>query len=346
MKNSIWYSKRFWIGVSFFCGLVLISFLFTRYGKSLYSNSIMLLKNSDGIVSHSAPFNPLLMPPLGSDRNGYNLFYQLIIGAKSTILFVFGVSLIQLLLGTLLGALLAYTPEKLQNFIRKVFKVYFYVPTIIWVFLFMLPLMLESEATGFAFSIVMKQFLIICFIMLPTVTLYITEEINLLMKKEYITSSIVLGAQKLHLFRKHVWISLKEILSILFLQQSVQLFTLLIHMGFFNILIGGRYVTFDPVSNRKFTFSLTNEWSGLIGLNKTELMTAPWIILAPLVFFTISIFVLNFMIQGIKRQQDIPNVHIKKQKKKQKSLSEEKQAIIHAEQFNFAKRDTPSSPSS
>lgn len=49
-------------------------------------------------------------------------------------------------------------------------------------------------------------------------------------------------------------------------------------------------------------FSLTNEWSSLIGLNKNELLTAPWLVLAPLLFFTISIFVLHLMIQGIKEQ--------------------------------------------
>ncbi|MEI4832282.1 hypothetical protein WAX78_23120 [Bacillus sp. FJAT-53711] len=333
MKNSMFYSKRFWIGTTFFCGLILASFLFTWYGKDLYSQTQLLIKDGNGNVSQSAPFNPLLMPPFGSDRGGYNLFFKLIIGAKFTILFVFGICFIQLILGTLLGSLLAYAPLPLQKLIEKVCKVYFYVPTVVLVILFMGPLMIQSEQTGFKESIVIKQFLILCIVTLPNLILYISQEINLFMKKDYITSSIVLGARKMHLFRKHIWLFLKEILVILFLQQAVQLFTLLIHMGFFKVLIGGR-----RVDSGSTVHSLTNEWSGLIGLNKNELLTAPWIILAPLVAFTVSIFVLNFMIQGIKEQLNtrfmpIPN-------KKQDSAVEEKKTVIPVEKFRFANMKT------
>ncbi|SCC60394.1 hypothetical protein [Bacillus mycoides] len=71
------------------------------------------------------------------------------------------------------------------------------------------------------------------------------------------------------------------------------------HLAFFEILIGGRGVDYDA----KKAFSLTNEWAGLIELNKNELLTAPWIVIAPLLFFTVSIFVLHMMIKGIKKEQ-------------------------------------------
>lgn len=221
MKNSMFRSKRFWIGLSFFSGIVLASFLFTWYGKDLYSQTQVLIKDADGNVSHSAPFNPLWMPPFGSDRSGYNLFFKIIIGAKFTILFVFGICFIQLLVGTLLGSLLAYTPDSVQKLIEKVCKVYFYVPTVVLVILFMTPLMIQSQQAGFQESIVIKQFLLLCIVTLPNIILYISQEINLFMKKDYITNAIVLGATKVHVFRKHIWLFLKEILIILFLQQAV-----------------------------------------------------------------------------------------------------------------------------
>ncbi|ENQ3079109.1 ABC transporter permease subunit [Bacillus cereus] len=334
MKNSMFRSKRFWIGLSFFSGIVLASFLFTWYGKDLYSQTQVLIKDADGNVSHSAPFNPLWMPPFGSDRSGYNLFFKIIIGAKFTILFVFGICFIQLLVGTLLGSLLAYTPDSVQKLIEKVCKVYFYVPTVVLVILFMTPLMIQSQQTGFQESIVIKQFLLLCIVTLPNIILYISQEINLFMKKDYITNAIVLGATKVHVFRKHIWLFLKEILIILFLQQAVQLFTLLIHMGFFKVLIGGRKVVQDPFGGGDTFFSLTNEWSGLIGLNKNELLTAPWIILAPLVAFTISIFVLNFMIQGIKEQYNTRFMPILQ--KNQDSSVDEKKTVLSVDKFRFA----------
>jgi len=194
--------------------------------------------------------------------------------------------------------------------------------------------MIQSEHTGFQESIVIKQFLILCIVTLPNLILYISQEINLFMKKEYITSAIVLGARKFHLFRKHIWLSVKEILVILFLQQAVQLFTLLIYMGFFKVLIGGRKMVKDPFGGPPTAFSLTNEWSGLIGLNKNELLTAPWIILAPLVAFAISIFVLNLMVQGIKERLNTRFVPIPQ--KKQDSVVEEKKTTMSVDKFRFA----------
>lgn len=67
----------------------------------------------------------------------------------------------------------------------------------------------------------------------------------------------------------------------------------------FGILIGGRGIDYDT---RK-PYSLTNEWAGLIGLYKNEFLAAPWIVIAPLLFFTVSIFVLHLMIKGIKKEQ-------------------------------------------
>lgn len=326
-------SKRFWLGISFFTGLLLLSFLFTWYGQDLYSNTQLLIKDEHGNTVKSAPFNPLEVPPFGTDRGGYNLLFKLLLGAKFTILFVFGICFIQLILGTVLGSLLAYAPSTVQKWIQKGCKVYFYVPTVIWVILFMMPLMMKSEETGFQLSIVIDQFFILSIITLPTIILYISGEINLFMKKEYITGSIILGAQKFHLFRKHIWLYLKEILVILFLQQAVQLFLLLIHIGFFNIFIGGRKIERDFSSSK--TLSLTNEWSGLIGLDKNELLTAPWIILAPLLAFTLSIFMLNMMLQGIKAQYEKRFVQVEQKRNDEASSGQKQTTETSRDAFRF-----------
>ena len=36
---------------------------------------------------------------------------------------------------------------------------------------------------------------------------------------------------------------------------------------------------------------------------QNEFLAAPWIVIAPLLFFTVSIFVLHLMIKGIKKEQ-------------------------------------------
>ncbi|MFL0401836.1 ABC transporter permease subunit [Bacillus nitratireducens] len=292
-------SKRFLCGVLFFIGIVVISYLITWFGKDLYMSKTIWLKDANGDVVAAAPFSPLTIPPLGTDRNGFNLFFQLLVGAKFTILFVFGVCVVQVFLGTILGVVLAHTPSIVQNLFQKVCKVYFFIPTVLWAILWMFPIMLHSQLTGFNMDIIIKQFTVLCFALLPAVILYVNQEINLFMKNEFVTTSKILGASKFRIIRKHIWLYLKEILVVLFLQQFVQLFTLLIHLSFFGILIGGRGVDYDTGK----PYSLTNEWAGLIGLYKNEFLAAPWIVIAPLLFFTVSIFVLHMMIKGIKKEQ-------------------------------------------
>ncbi|WP_433773773.1 ABC transporter permease subunit [Bacillus wiedmannii] len=317
-------SKRFWFGVLYFVGLVVISYLITWFGKDLYTSKTIWLNDENGNVIAAAPFSPLTIPPLGTDRNGFNLFFQLLVGAKFTILFVFGICVIQVFLGTILGVALAHTPSIVQNLFQKICKVYFFIPTVLWAILWMFPIMLHSQLTGFNMEIIIKQFAVLCFALLPAVILYVNQEINLFMKNEFVTTSKILGASRFRIIRKHIWLYLKEILLVLFLQQFVQLFTLLIHLSFFGILIGGRGVDYDTGK----PFSLTNEWAGLIGLYKNEFLTAPWIVIAPLLFFTISIFVLHLMIKGIKKEQEGKLYSINRKKKKTRDeLKEEKKEI-------------------
>ncbi|PEX91708.1 ABC transporter permease subunit [Bacillus cereus] len=317
-------SKRFWCGVLYFVGLIVISYLITWFGKDLYTSKTIWLNDENGNVIAAAPFSPLTIPPLGTDRNGFNLFFQLLVGAKFTILFVFGICVIQVFLGTILGVALAHTPSIVQNLFQKICKVYFFIPTVLWAILWMFPIMLHSQLTGFNMEIIIKQFTVLCFALLPAVILYVNQEINLFMKNEFVTTSKILGASRFRIIRKHIWLYLKEILLVLFLQQFVQLFTLLIHLSFFGILIGGRGVDYDTGK----PFSLTNEWAGLIGLYKNEFLTAPWIVIAPLLFFTISIFVLHLMIKGIKKEQEGKLYSINRKKKKTRDeLKEEKKEI-------------------
>lgn len=102
------------------------------------------------------------------------------------------------------------------KFISKICKVYFFIPTVLWAILWMFPIMLHSELTGFNMEIIIKQFTVLCFALLPAVILYVNQEINLFMKNEFVTTSKILGASRFRIIRKHIWLYLKEILVVLF----------------------------------------------------------------------------------------------------------------------------------
>ena len=109
----------------------------------------------------------------------------------------------------------SYTIHR-TKFISKICKVYFFIPTVLWAILWIFPIMLHSELTGFNMEIIIKQFTVLCFALLPAVILYVNQEINLFMKNEFVTTSKILGASRFRIIRKHIWLYLKEILVVLF----------------------------------------------------------------------------------------------------------------------------------
>ncbi|MGM9987641.1 MAG: ABC transporter permease subunit, partial [Bacillaceae bacterium] len=125
------------------------------------------------------------------------------------------------------------------------------------------------------------------------------NEVLLLLKEDYIVSARVLGASRWYLIRKHLFPALRQKVIVLFLQQSSQMMLLLVQLGFFDLFLGGRNQDIDMNTGAVTYTSLSNEWAGLIGGDRNEIWIAPWIILAPLCMFALSIFMLNRMVEGI-----------------------------------------------
>nr|WP_283244082.1 hypothetical protein [Bacillus suaedaesalsae] len=140
----------------------------------------------------------------------------------------------------------------------------------------------------------------------------ISNEVELILRREFIQSSKILGATRFFLIWKHILPHLKERIVILFGQQMIQVLIILAHLGIFKLFLGGTHVTYDRFVNDPPS-SITNEWSGLIGDGFYSFVSAPWVFLAPIGFFTITIIAINFMMESYKHVTSI-NVEIGKKK--------------------------------
>ena len=332
MKPTVWKSKRLWAGIFFFISLLIGSFIYTIYGDQTITASDLLMYDEKGEIVGKAPFSPFEKPPFGSDSSGVSLGEKVLDGAKYTLIIVFVTVTMQMFISSIIGLILALFVPGLSTGIRKCFAVFYYIPPIIWVFVFSLPLFTSIELfEGNMIKAVFYQMLVLVVVFLPTLSIYLCEEVRLFLKKDYIISAKVLGASKWHLIRKHVFPYMKRKLVLLFIQQSSQLMMLLVQMGFFSLIIGGRIESYDSITDTTKITSLSNEWSGLIGIDRNEIWTAPWIILAPLVMFTLSILVLNMMRDGIDKQIILENnrgLQYKKPTRKIKVNLPKKQVFI------------------
>jgi peptide/nickel transport system permease protein len=84
--------------------------------------------------------------------------------------------------------------------------------------------------------------------------------------------------------------------------------------------------------SEKVALSLSNEWSGLIGLSYREMMLDQWIVIGPCVAFVVAIFAFKLMGKGL--EQVIAEKGKRKQRKKQRS-SVEKTASFPPQQGDF-----------
>ncbi|MED3389167.1 ABC transporter permease subunit [Bacillus thuringiensis] len=334
--KSIWKSKRFLIGFTYLFILISASFIYSWFFKDNIPKPPQLLYN-DNNDGGKAPFPPSLIPPFGSDRFGESVFLQIVEGAKFTILLAVAISFFRILCGTCIGILLSLYAPKLKRFFQSCSEVFYYIPTLFIAFILITPvnIIITSNADGVDpnISFTFYQVLVLIFVALPTLSLYISSEVDEFMKQDYILSSQLLGASRFHIIKKHLRVLLLDRLFVLFMEHIVQTLILVIHLALLNIVIGGIQMRelYDGVLK---PVSLSNDWAGLIGLNRNEMNLSWWIIFYTLASFFITILFIKLMTIGIQdalKARDSQIVAIQ-------NVPDHKKFVKHKDSFSFANK--------
>ncbi|EEM05728.1 hypothetical protein bmyco0002_18070 [Bacillus pseudomycoides] len=284
------------------------------------------------------------MPPFGSDRFGESIFLQILEGAKFTILFAIAISLLRILFGTCIGILLSLYATKFKRFFQACSEVFYYIPTLFIAFILITPinLVITSNADRLSpnISFALYQAIILIFIALPTISLYISSEVDEFMKKDYISSSQLMGASRFHIIKKHLRVLLLDRVFLLFMEHIVQTLILMIHLALLNIVIGG--IQMKEMDEGQFKpVSLSNDWAGLIGLNRNEMNLSLWIIFYTLATFFITILFIKLMTLGIQDALKVRNSQIVAVQ----SVQDQKTFVKNKDSFSFASLEEKSSSS-
>ncbi|AWC32517.1 peptide ABC transporter permease [Bacillus cytotoxicus] len=303
VMRGIWKSKRFLIGFTYLFLFITASFIYSFFFKDSIPEAPLLLYNDKNELIGKAPFPPSVMPPFGSDRFGEPIFLQILDGAKFTILFAITISLLRILFGTCIGIFLSLYAAKFKRFSQVCSEVFYYIPTLFIAFILIAPvnILITSNADQLNpnISFAFYQAIVLIFIALPTISLYISSEVDEFMQQDYILSSQLMGATRFHIIKKHLRVLLLDRIFVLFMEHIVQTLILMIHLALLNIIIGG--IQMKELTEGEFKpVSLSNDWAGLIGLNHYEMNLSLWIIFYTLVTFFITILFIKLMITGIQ----------------------------------------------
>lgn len=342
MRN-IWRSKRFLIGFSYIVLLLISSFVYTWFFKDKMPELKTLLYNAQGELIARSPFSPTQIPPFGTDRFNVPLLNKVIEGAKFTILIALLVGLVRIIFSTILGIILSLYTKRLKGTLKAFNQVFHYIPTIFVAAILIGPVYfaITTNKTGvnLDMSLLIYQVIVITLVVVPSLSVYISDEIDVLMKKEFMMSAKLMGASRWHLISKHIRLQFKDRLVLLFMQHVVQTLILLIHLGLLNLCIGGVQMKEIDAGDVR-AVSLSNEWSGLIGIHYFEAnLAAPWVILVPLGAFTVTIFFINLMASGMKDALDArPTVRVQAKRKEEKNTL----SVKEQKAFTFANQEQSS----
>lgn len=303
--------KKTILGFSLLFVLLIVSLLYPLYGPKDF-NSVFFLYDNKGELVGVPPIPPSSYYPLGSDRNGADMLYMILYGAKFTLLIAFGVTILRVLIGGFLGVLFSLWFKKLLPIAKDFLLVFNLVPPII------ITLVLMSRVTMYIedaiFSIMFYQMIVLVIIGIPSVLLMTSDIIEEIKGKSFIMCSYLMGGDHLHVLKTQLKPFLKSYGLLMFFQQLLNTFILIMYLGAFQIYIGG--ASKFGIRGLDIPYSNSKEWAGLIGQNIYEFFRAPYLVLFPLICYFVIILIINMIKKELEANMDLNSLEFNFKKRK------------------------------
>ncbi|MCA0986526.1 ABC transporter permease [Guptibacillus algicola] len=333
MRNAF-KSPPFLIGFMFIAILLFSSILNGFiYGEEIIQENTRY--NSEGEAISSAPFPPSLAHPLGTDTDGYDLAHIIIHGAKYTLGAAICVSIGRVFISLFLSLIVTLYFKRLKHIIKEFSQSFSFIPSTLFTY-FMLVSVVTMSIDGFQFTFseqVVFQVFIMTIIAIPSLTLFLSEEMERFYTKPFVDGAKILGGSRLHVFKNHIFPYIKPVLFVSFGQNVVNALLILAHLGVLNLFFGGTYISFSPFTPVEKN-SISYEWSGLIGSYLPLVATDPWIPLVPVLFFALSSIAIQLCIVGYQSSID-SNQNLKISKTSRKNELKEKEKHIQVKESDF-----------
>ncbi|EIM07424.1 oligopeptide transport system permease-like protein [Planococcus antarcticus DSM 14505] len=315
----MWKQPIFIIGFS-----ILAIFLFGSFAYEWIFGNVprqLFFIKENGHVVEGLPISPKWAFPFGTDQFGYDMLGKIIIGAKFTIIAALAIAALRMLIAIPLGFILSTYLRRHQTWISGLIDSLHYIPLTLFAYFVLIPVLWMPE-DGFSTGMwerIAIQIVIMAFLTMPIVSVLIANESALLYDKEYVLASRTLGAGRFRIIWRHLFPQMREKLAVLYGQQVIETFVILAHLGLLNLFLGGTKVSYDPLFGDP-PMSIAYEWAGLFGSTFRYLLGAPWLPLTSVLFISISILSVSFMIEGYVRSKN-PKV-------KKSSNAKEKSRVV------------------
>ncbi|OJE38199.1 peptide ABC transporter permease [Bacillus tropicus] len=318
---------RFWMGITFLSVLMIVSIGYTLFFDGNI-RELTMMYNEKGELE-AAPFAPSSKFLFGSDVKGRDLVQLIIEGAKWTVGASIIIAILRVIVGGGIGLLLGMYGKRSFPVISSFFDPFSIVPMVM-ISYFMLNEVLTFDSGAEVVPLYLRvsfQIIVLVCLAVPTVMLYVAQEVKRIKKEEFMLAATVLGGSKWHRLKRHIWPHMLPSFLLLVAQQFVSVLLLLLHLGLLKLFFGGT-ILFGLDAD-----SVTKEWTGLIGQNFRHLTTHTWIVLIPIAFYSMTILAGNLISNSMQDAIKLGNV--RKLERESKELQVEKQVQATTNDFSF-----------
>jgi len=242
------------------------------------------------------PVSPNAEYPFGTDKAGTDLMSKLIAGSKYTIIVSLVVAFARIIIGGIVGLLLGYFGKEKKSRAKRLplWNVLNGIPMFIIVWMVMIGISINPVVSPIYLTIILA--VVMTIVGIPSVASTIKDKTMVIREKQFIISARSIGAGPLTIIRTHIFPHMKESFIILFVQEIILILGLLGQLAIFNVFVGGTTMYVDPVEY----VSRTNEWTGLIGQARDNLLIYQWILVIPLVAYIVFIFGFHLISVGLE----------------------------------------------
>ncbi|WP_445487873.1 ABC transporter permease [Niallia sp. 03133] len=268
---------------------------FAPYAED-YALEVGYIQTDKGEELVAPPLSPSKEFLFGTDKWGYDIFSHILYGAKYTVLTVIIVAGLRLLIGTVFGMVHALTGSYFSPRKSKI-AILNSIPPVVIIYFIMKGININPSLSSI--SLVIIQAVLMSVLGIAGVYDVVYAKTGEVKQSLYVMASETLGGSRWHIMKKHIFPILRGNLSVLYVNETIQVLHLIGQLGIFGLFFGG--TIFQPDS--RVYLSMTNEWSGLIGQSRSFFNHSQWIMLFPLLGYVMLLFAFYLLSAGLKEQE-------------------------------------------
>lgn len=270
-------------------GLAILAFLFTvallADVIATHPPDVAMIGIEPGVRPRMAPCIHLLgcaedQPQhyLGTDGNVRDTFSRLVHGSRVSLLIGFATVSVAIVIGTAIGAVAGFLGGKLDNVLMRLMDVLLAFPALL------LALVIVTVLGASLFNAMIA----VAIVSIPVYARVMRSSVLTVREQDYITAARALGDSSYNILRRRV---MPNSITPLIVQATLGIGTAVLEVAALSFL---GLAAQHPLA----------EWGTMIGVERNQLFSAPWLIVAPGVALTLTVLGFNLLGDGLRDALD------------------------------------------